>query len=403
MIDKNDPRLTAFVLDGLDADQRLEIQAAIETSPDLQSEVAEIRRTVGLLGDMFDAEPALTLTDRQREVLGEEMNAVRNEVAKRPAPNSAAARATTKHVSVRFLWIAACIGGMLIAGSLLVLNWYDADELAKLQDLNTSVWNAKDDSTTKDSVAVKGGTDSVDSLDMEGEKRQPQFTTETLAEHDRRTEDTVEVSEATSGIVLKSESGLDELEDLIKSTIERDSWDNTSGDGQIQAYSPNLSMIVEQSQNSDGENFQLLEDGLASGKSGGGGGGGLGGDNGQSQFGLQDPFFDGTSSIQPSRLPMQGIPAADLEKFLAWFGGKIEIEDNIADNVVTGREPVVTHTFDGSTSTQKSTDSLLDELNEQVSEKPSGVTVGGLDVISFLEGKLAESIDSKNLMSCEVN
>ncbi len=85
MIDKNDPRLTAFVLDELDADQRLEIQAAIETSPDLQTEVAEIRRTVGLLGDMFDAEPALALTDLQREVLHEEMNAGRSEVAKRSA------------------------------------------------------------------------------------------------------------------------------------------------------------------------------------------------------------------------------------------------------------------------------------------------------------------------------
>jgi|GEM_PF-283447 len=56
MIELNDPRLTAYALGELDADERQEIRAAIESSAELQQAVREIRDTAGVLETEFAAE-----------------------------------------------------------------------------------------------------------------------------------------------------------------------------------------------------------------------------------------------------------------------------------------------------------------------------------------------------------
>ena len=53
MIKKDDPRLTAFVLGELDANEASQIQDAIDASPKLQTFVEEIRETVGMLHDQY--------------------------------------------------------------------------------------------------------------------------------------------------------------------------------------------------------------------------------------------------------------------------------------------------------------------------------------------------------------
>ena len=71
MIDKDDPRLTDFVLGELDAQSHAEIQAQIDQNPELAAAVAEIQQVVGLVGESFLSEPALQLTDAQKSELNE--------------------------------------------------------------------------------------------------------------------------------------------------------------------------------------------------------------------------------------------------------------------------------------------------------------------------------------------
>ncbi|TWT40908.1 hypothetical protein RAS1_35940 [Phycisphaerae bacterium RAS1] len=50
-LDPNDPRLTAYVLNELDANQRAAVAAALKRSPTLRVEVENIRRTAAMLSD----------------------------------------------------------------------------------------------------------------------------------------------------------------------------------------------------------------------------------------------------------------------------------------------------------------------------------------------------------------
>ena len=56
-----------------------------------------------------------------------------------------------------------------------------------------------------------------------------------------------------------TEADFDNLIDLIKSTISPDDWDDTNGDGSIQAFVPNLSLIVSQTQEVQDQIQDLLE------------------------------------------------------------------------------------------------------------------------------------------------
>lgn len=69
MIEKNDPRLTDFVLGELDSQESQRISAEIESSSELQQAVAEIEQTTQLLGQAFEAETKLQLSDDQRSQL----------------------------------------------------------------------------------------------------------------------------------------------------------------------------------------------------------------------------------------------------------------------------------------------------------------------------------------------
>ena len=66
-IERNDPRLTAYVLNELDLAERAEIEAALQESEELRNEVEEIRQTCGLLGESLLQEPAVELRPEQIE------------------------------------------------------------------------------------------------------------------------------------------------------------------------------------------------------------------------------------------------------------------------------------------------------------------------------------------------
>lgn len=69
MIDKNDPRLTAFVLGELDEQETQAIQKEVEESLELKQAVEEIRATTELLVKQFADEPVGSLTDEQRATI----------------------------------------------------------------------------------------------------------------------------------------------------------------------------------------------------------------------------------------------------------------------------------------------------------------------------------------------
>ncbi len=70
-LDENDPRLTAYALDELDAGEREAVETYLAGNAAARTAVEEIRETVATLRDEFRGEPALALGAKQREaVLG---------------------------------------------------------------------------------------------------------------------------------------------------------------------------------------------------------------------------------------------------------------------------------------------------------------------------------------------
>ena len=72
-IDANDPRLTAYALGELDAEDRREVTMLLETSPEAQAAVEEIRQAADLLTRELIDEPPLQLTNEQRQSVEQAM------------------------------------------------------------------------------------------------------------------------------------------------------------------------------------------------------------------------------------------------------------------------------------------------------------------------------------------
>ena len=68
-IERNDPRLTAYVLDELELAEKAEIEAALQESEELRKEVDKIRQACGLLGESLCQEPAVGLKLEQIELI----------------------------------------------------------------------------------------------------------------------------------------------------------------------------------------------------------------------------------------------------------------------------------------------------------------------------------------------
>ncbi len=78
------PELTAYALGELNAAERAEVEAALDASPELRAELAEIQRTIGALDFEFSTEPAVALSPEQRAAI---VGHVAAEVTTRTAPD----------------------------------------------------------------------------------------------------------------------------------------------------------------------------------------------------------------------------------------------------------------------------------------------------------------------------
>ena len=113
MIDRNDPRLSAFVLGELDEAEAEEIRAAIEQSAELKKAVDEIEQTSRLVGDLLQKEPLPALTAEQRNrLIDEQVDKQVDEPAK-PVSKEQPAPPAREIPWARFVAIAACL--MLVA------------------------------------------------------------------------------------------------------------------------------------------------------------------------------------------------------------------------------------------------------------------------------------------------
>lgn len=128
-IDANDPRLTAYALGELDADETREIEQLLAQSPELETLVEEIRQAGSLLSASFDEEPTITLTEEQRAAIGADAAAVSSgsesadeaaESSPSPAlPASAALESTSPLFGSRFLVATAATLMLVLFGAML--------------------------------------------------------------------------------------------------------------------------------------------------------------------------------------------------------------------------------------------------------------------------------------------
>ncbi len=169
MIDKNDPRLTAFVLDELPEDEKSSLEAAIVESPELRSVVDELKTTAGILQKGYQSQDNAALSPSQKAVLAHEVlsnGEVRLENAERLKRSSAK----------RFRWaaLAATLLALLAGGTFLLVSdrsqvevAFEVDEAgpeSSVQAVQPNMGNAKEGEPEKDVLAR---TNNVEPLDQD--------------------------------------------------------------------------------------------------------------------------------------------------------------------------------------------------------------------------------------------
>jgi len=121
---KNDPRLTAYVMGELSADDAQKVEQSLAESPELAVVVDEIRSTIGALESAFAGEPSLGLSAEQKLAIetaahsGDSTSEEDSLVVRRSKEDLSA---TVSRPWGRWLLVAA-IGTVLIGGSVFLAN-----------------------------------------------------------------------------------------------------------------------------------------------------------------------------------------------------------------------------------------------------------------------------------------
>ena len=138
MIKKEDPRLTAFVLGELSADESNQIRAAIDTDPELQVFVDELRETVEMLGDQYTAElgsadgAANQLLPHQRAAILSADTHSDSGTKLRPSKSTNVASESKVDRVVWLRWVvAAGIGALLVSLAYVSGNQFADNDLAQ--------------------------------------------------------------------------------------------------------------------------------------------------------------------------------------------------------------------------------------------------------------------------------
>ena len=106
----DDPRVTAYVLGELSADEVQQFEQAMQQSPELTTAVSEFRSTIQSLESAFGDEPPMSLSDQQKSEIDSAVVS-KNELAS----NSSITQQAVARPWLRWI-MAAAIGGILIGG-----------------------------------------------------------------------------------------------------------------------------------------------------------------------------------------------------------------------------------------------------------------------------------------------
>jgi len=127
-----DPRLTAYVLHELSAEEEAVVEAEIAASPELAQEVAELRETVDLISHSLAGEPSLALTDTQRAAITADASpSSPSSVSLKDDPMSAESKSPESAGGLRWLAIGGVSAALLICALIVAQNaWREGRPVA---------------------------------------------------------------------------------------------------------------------------------------------------------------------------------------------------------------------------------------------------------------------------------
>ncbi|MCA9199511.1 MAG: hypothetical protein KDA87_18330, partial [Planctomycetales bacterium] len=226
-IHPDDPRITAYVLNELDDDERNVFEQALVASAELRTAVDEVRATIVRLESAFAEEAAAFDSHEEATV------PVTSSEAAVPSPDlTEDNRKGSPRSWFAILTIAAIV---LLSVSMAVIQWQNRSDVALQQNDKLS-----------------SGTDLIYELDQKNDST-------------NQNRKSVEQSIAQDVSTKESESlnnQFDELTDLITETTDSETWVELRGEDRVTEFASNLSAVV--SNTSEVEDQDLDLDGIES-------------------------------------------------------------------------------------------------------------------------------------------
>ena len=315
MIQPNDPRLTAYVLGELDEQESKLIEAAISESPELEAVVNEIRETTLLLTDEFRAEANVGLLDDQKSSIQTQAKAPATKSQRngfllqnwawlaaaaclvaiavpflqngnqpqQTAQNEKTGKyeeLSTEPEANRSLDALADVEDAITPAPTNETETYhfETTERDGLSRLRRGIEIEESESRSLSSLAIdeskeslddymvapenpstEGGTflgpvgvefvEGTDVFIVRGQKRDVDRVKKII---DRIEQDRDHPFEEGR----KTEADFDELIDLITTTVGEDNWDDVGGDGEVDSFEGNLSLVISNTQDVEGQEDQ---------------------------------------------------------------------------------------------------------------------------------------------------
>ena len=212
MIDKDDPRLTAYLFDELNVEEAKEVEAALAESPELQAELEAIRATSDLLASEFANQSGLGIGDTRRSAIvqaidesGAESNSVEKATSKSASSTGDAGDSVGSRSRSQIGWMLAVAAAIALLSIPLLR---DFDRVLNFDTAKAPLdWNTerepsedRDPSTGQESLSGEIGFNSKSKKDKRNEEVSSlkSFEMMTLDESSKTTESKTEGDDSLS-------------------------------------------------------------------------------------------------------------------------------------------------------------------------------------------------------------
>ena len=184
MIDKNDPRLTAYFFGELTPEESIEVEDALAESPELQSELESIRATSELLANEFASQSDLGIGDTRRSAIVQAIDGgvARSGESNRSEGETADPRSPlTKQSSLQKWWVLAVAAAIALMSIPLLQDFsHNPQESAKAPGYNTERGETEKDA--KENITSAAPIEKQELLANEVNKFKNRFESATDAE-----------------------------------------------------------------------------------------------------------------------------------------------------------------------------------------------------------------------------